>query len=141
MPTHWEHFSHDADIGLRGIGPSRDEAFSQTAIALTSVVTDVETVRAKDQLSISCEAQDDEQLLVDWLNTLIYHMATSKLLFKQCNVSISHNGSFKLEALCRGEPMDRNRHKLNVEIKGATYTELSVKKDNHEWIAQTIVDV
>jgi hypothetical protein len=33
----WEHFSHDADIGLVGIGPTKAEAFRQAAIALMAL--------------------------------------------------------------------------------------------------------
>ena len=40
----WEHFPHDADIGVRGIGASKEEAFEQAALALTAVLTDPRTV-------------------------------------------------------------------------------------------------
>jgi len=31
----WSHLSHDADIGVVGIGPTKAEAFRQAALALT----------------------------------------------------------------------------------------------------------
>ena len=36
----WEHFPHDADMGIRGIGHSKAEAFEQAALALTAVTLD-----------------------------------------------------------------------------------------------------
>ena len=36
----WEHFSHDADIGVAGIGASKEEAFAQAAVALSAVITE-----------------------------------------------------------------------------------------------------
>ena len=38
----WEHFPHDADVGLRGWGATPAEAFEQAAYALTAVVTHAE---------------------------------------------------------------------------------------------------
>ena len=40
MQAHWEHFSHEADIGIRGVGPTLATAFEQAAIAMTAVITD-----------------------------------------------------------------------------------------------------
>ena len=41
----WEHFYHQADVGVRGIGPTLDAAFEQVALALIAVVTDPARVR------------------------------------------------------------------------------------------------
>src|SRR5215467_4564882 len=84
----WEHFRHGADVGLRGIGASCAEAFEQIALALTAVVTDPANVRSITAVNIRCEAPDDELLLVDWLNALIYEMATRAMLFGRFAVTI-----------------------------------------------------
>lgn len=68
MTSHWEHFTHEADIGVRGIGTSKAEAFAQAAMALTAVITDPENVLPREETIIDCSAPDDELLLVDWLN-------------------------------------------------------------------------
>jgi SHS2 domain-containing protein len=47
LGKYWEHFSHDADIGIRGIGATKEEAFEQVAIALTAVITDPHCVAAQ----------------------------------------------------------------------------------------------
>lgn len=138
MPSHWEHFIHEADIGVRGIGQSKAEAFVQAAMALTAVVTDLENVSPQDEILIHCEAPDDELLLVDWLNALVYEMATQHMLFSRFDININ---STTLNAHCWGEALDQQRHQPVVEIKGATYTELSVKQHAGQWIAQTVVDV
>lgn len=41
---HWEHFAHDADIGVRGIGPTREAAFEQGALALMHAIGDPERI-------------------------------------------------------------------------------------------------
>ena len=135
----WEHFPHGADIGVRGIGRSRDEAFEQAGLALTAVVTDPAGVAPETAVEIHCEAPDAELLFADWLNALIYEMATRGLVFGRYSVR-SEGG--KLAATAWGEALDRERHRPTVEVKAATYTELAVaRRDDGAWIAQCVVDV
>jgi len=138
MSKHWEHFTHEADIGVRGIGQTKAEAFAQVAMALTAVITDPDKVSPREKTIIHCSADDDELLLFDWLNALIYEIATRKVLFSRFEVDITGTS---LKANCWGEALDRQRHQPAVEIKGATYTELRVKKEHGNWLVQTVVDV
>ncbi|MCC6527024.1 MAG: archease [Polyangiaceae bacterium] len=55
----WEHFAHEADIGVRGFGDTKARAFEQAALALTAVVTET-SVRPRDAVSAECSAPDDE---------------------------------------------------------------------------------
>lgn len=135
----WEHFAHEADMGVRGWGATKEQAFEQAAYALTAVVTDLADVRAEQPVSLECEAPDDELLFVDWLNSLIYEMATRRLLFSRFRVSVAGH---RLQATAWGEPADPQRHQPAVEIKGATYTALRVAEERPgRWIAQCVVDV
>ena len=135
----WEHFPHQADMGIRGIGSTKEAAFEAAALALTAVITDPESVAPTQGVSIACEAPDDELLLIDWLNALVYEMATRKMLFSRFDV---HFDNHKLQATAWGEPVEIARHQPAVEVKGATYTALSVKRDEQGgWTAQCVVDV
>lgn len=135
----WEHFPHQADVGVRGIGSSREKAFEQVAIALTAVMTDPQMVVPNELVSVACEAPDDELLLVDWLNALIYEMATRKLLFSRFEV---HLGDHHLLGKAWGEVVDPAKHQPAVEVKGATYTALQVRQtEDGGWIVQCVVDV
>jgi len=138
-PPHAERFPHGADIGVRGIGRSREEAFEQAALALTSIVTDPDGVREARAVEVACEAPDDGLLLVDWLNALIYRMAVDRLLFARFAVRIEGR---RLSGTAWGEPVDRARHAPVVEPKGATYTELEVRLiEDGTWLAQCVIDV
>jgi SHS2 domain-containing protein len=138
MSGRWEHFAHAADVGVRGFGSTKAEAFEQAALALTAVVTDVEAVKPREVVAIACEAPDDELLFAEWLNALIYEMATRKMLFCRFEVRLEVT---QLRALAHGERVDAKRHQPAVETKGATYTALRVARVGDEWIAQTVVDV
>jgi tRNA nucleotidyltransferase (CCA-adding enzyme) len=134
----WEHYAHGADMGVRGIGATPAQAFEQAALAMTAVVTDPAGVQARDAVEVNCEAPDLELLLVDWLNALIYEMATRKSLFGRFAVRLEGN---RLHGQAWGEPVDIARHQPAVEIKGATYTSLRVAREDGVWVAQTVVDV
>jgi SHS2 domain-containing protein len=137
--TSWEHFPHEADVGVRGRGESADVAFQQAALALTAVVTNPDLIRNEEQVEIACEAPSLDVLLVDWLNAVIYEMTTRSMLFGRFRVKI--NG-LKLSAQAQGEHVDRQRHEPVVEPKGATFTELRVSRDDEaQWVAQCVVDV
>ncbi|MGB9117963.1 archease [Bradyrhizobium sp.] len=134
----WEHFPHDADVGLRGWGATPAEAFEQAAYALTAVVTRAK-VNPKAAVRLTCEAPDLELLFVEWLNAIIYEMAVRKMLFGRFAVRIEND---RLEGTLWGEPVDVERHAPACEPKGATYTALKVAKDtNGIWSAACIVDV
>ncbi len=139
QPPRWEHFHHEADIGIRGIAASLEEAFEQAGLALTAVITDPHLVRPEEVVEVCCQAPDDELLFAEWINALIYEMATRKMLFSRFEVQL---GDHSLQGRAWGERVDRRRHQPAVEVKGATYTELKVWRDSDGiWHAQCVVDV
>ena len=135
----WEHFHHQADIGVRGVGESKAKAFEQAALALMGVMCQPDKVEAKEEIKINCEAPDAELLFIDWLSAIIYEVATRGMLFGRFEVKITDN---KLTGTVWGEKIDHERHKTIVEVKGATYAELKVAcNENGQWVAQCVVDV
>jgi len=134
----FEHFAHGADIGIRGRSETLDRAFAEAGRALTAVMTDPDRVRATTAVPIHCSAPDDELLLVEWLNTLIYEMATRHMVFGRFEVRIADH---ELVATAWGEPVDVARHQPAVEPKGATMTALRVAHESGAWLAQTVLDV
>ncbi|MGZ4955307.1 MAG: archease [Methylobacter sp.] len=139
ITPHWEHFEHEADIGIRGIAPTLEQAFEQAAIAMTAVITDLDLVSSLKVISINCEASNIELLFVSWINELVYEMSTQGLLFNRFEVVIDDD---ILSAIAYGETVNRQKHQPAVEIKGATFTELRVYQQSDDvWVAQCVVDV
>lgn len=134
----WEHFEHGADIGVRGLGRSLDQAFEQVALALTAAVADPDRITPRETRTLTCDAPDTELLLVDWLNRLIYELTVEGMIFSTYGVETDGRN---LTATCRGERLDRLRHQPAVEPKGATQTALRVDTIDGIWIAQCVVDV
>ena len=95
-------------------------------------------MRPLERIALACEAPDDELLLAEWLNVLVYEMATRRMLFSRFAVRLEGT---RLTAAAWGEAVDAARHHPAVEVKGATYTTLRVAREGDGWLAQTVVDV
>jgi SHS2 domain-containing protein len=135
----WEHFSHQADMGIRGRGASKEEAFEQAAMALTAVITDLEKVEPITGITVQREDADDELLFAEWINALVYEMATRKMFFSRFRVAFAGHS---LAGEAWGEPVNVAKHQPAVEVKGATYTALQVQQEaGGGWVAQCVVDV
>ncbi len=137
--TRWEHFPHEADIGVRGFGGTPAEAFEQAALALAAAITDPVRVQPLETIEIQREAPSLDLLFLDWLNALIYEMAERRMIFGAFDIKIDEG---RLTARAHGEKVSRRRHEPVVEPKGATFTELAVAEDAPgRWRAQCVVDV
>ena len=134
-----QHFRHQSDIGIRGIGQSLDEAFEEGAAALMKVIAAPEQIAPVQAVEIECEAEANDLLFFDWINALIYEMDVRKMLFSAFEVRIQGG---RLKACARGERVDPDTHDIAVEVKAATFMQLNVYRnpDNH-WVAQCVVDV
>ncbi|RTL84079.1 MAG: archease [Hyphomicrobiales bacterium] len=135
----WEHFPHDADLGVRGFGGTPAQAFEQAALALVAAITDPALVEPREAVVIEREAPSLDLLFLDWLNALIYEMAERRMIFAAFDITIDRG---RLSARAHGERVSRERHAPALEAKGATFTELAVSEDAPgQWRAQCVVDV
>jgi SHS2 domain-containing protein len=134
-----EHFAHGANIGIRGRGATREAAFERAALALMDAIADRSAVAPSECVELACSAPDDETLLLDWINLVIYEAVVQQMLFSRFVVHIEdHN----LRAEAWGEPRDPARHAPAVEPKGATFNELAVTRHiDGVWTAQCVVAV
>jgi SHS2 domain-containing protein len=135
----WEHFPHDADLGVRGRGATLTEAFEQAALALAAAVVDPSLVAETESVDVECEAPSADLLLVDWLNAVIFEMTTRNLCFRRFEVALD---GLRLRGRAFGETVHAAKHELGIEPKGATYTALRVAREpDGGWLAQCVVDV
>jgi tRNA nucleotidyltransferase (CCA-adding enzyme) len=134
----WEHFAHQADIGIKASADSLSRAFEEAALALTAIITEPAKVDAKEPVQIECSGESEELLFVNWLNAIIYEMDVRKMLFSRFKVTVEN---LKLSATMWGEKINQNKHSPAVEPKAVTYNQLSVKNENGKWIVQSVIDV
>jgi len=134
-----ETFDHTADLGLRIRADNLDALFAEAAQALFSaVVADLATVRPVVRRDLTLPPDDRELLLFDWLKQLLYWWDAEHLLFGKFDVRVSDQG---LTGTAWGEPLDRQRHQLEHEVKAITYHGLRVEPADGGWLAEVIVDI
>lgn len=138
MNRGWRHFPHTADLGVCGWGDTVEAAFEEAALGLIAAVTS-SIVAPAQPIAIACRSSSLDLLLVAWLNAVIYEMTSRQMLFGRFDVHIAGN---TLSATAWGEPIDRSKHEPICEPKGATLTELQVRRDTDgTWTARCVIDV
>lgn len=137
-PARWSHFPHEGDVGVSGRGATMAEAFENAARAMTAVIVPLGLIRPEVTTIVTCHAADPEILLVDWLNAVIYAMATESMIYRDFEVGIAGD---RLTGTLIGETVEPGRHEPSVELKGATLTALKVTEGPDGWIAECVVDV
>jgi SHS2 domain-containing protein len=136
----YEVFEHTADLGLRVRASNVSQLFAEAGRGLFSLlVMDLATVRPVKECTVQLTADDREYLLFDWLNELLFLFETQHLLLSEFEVRVDQG---QLNAVCRGEPVDRKLHQLDHEVKAITYHELTCRQEpSGEWSAEVIVDI
>ena len=128
MEKGFELIDHTADVGIVARGASINQAFANAARGLFSIITDLDDIEEVIHRDIEVTAPDQESLLVEWLNELIYLFDTENIIFNRFD--ITHLDSSHLKARIYGEKVDSSRHKLKTGVKAATYHMLKVEKNN-----------
>ncbi|RJQ43250.1 MAG: archease [Gaiellales bacterium] len=135
----FETIEHTADIGIRAFGSSREEVFENAATGMFSLITDLESVKPLDEYPVSVEAEDEEALLVEWLNELLYLYDSNSILFSRFRVT--GMDANRVRGIALGEPLDPGRHRLDTDIKAVTYHMLRIGRVDGNWSAEVIFDV
>ncbi len=117
----YERLEHTADALVRVHGRNLSERFANAAYAMFDQMTDVTKVKPKGEMKILLEADSREQLLVDFLQELLFLNDTEDLVFSKFEVKTDGK---KLEALAWGERFDEKRHSKRSVVKGVTYHRL-----------------
>jgi SHS2 domain-containing protein len=135
----YETFEHTADIGIRVRAADLNGLFEDAARGLFAVlVANPEAIRPVQELSFRIEGQRLDDLLHDWLAELLFAFDTRRVLLGEFRAEVLGD---RVEALARGEPIDPQRHQLDMEIKAITYHGLKVERDGDGWLAEVIVDL
>ena len=138
----FEYLEHTADVALRGIGETVEEAFAEAARGMTNLMVDVEAVRPAERLAVRRSAEQVELLLVEWLAAFLAEKDVTGRFFSRFHLGIaSHRGGCELHGEAWGERLDPGRHAPRLEVKGISYAGLRVAREGARWVAQCVVDV
>lgn len=127
---------HTADAMVEVYGKTLDERFANAAYAMFDQMTDLGRVKPKGEMKISVKADTREQLLVDYLQELLFVNDAEDLVM--CEFDVKTDGRV-LESLVRGEKFDERRHTKKSVVKGVTYHAL--KFDDEKGTLTILFDV
>ena len=130
---------HTADLRLKIRGSSDKELFINAAKGMFSVITSIDNIALKEGISVELRAPKKEDLLIDWLNELLFLMNTEDMLFREFKIYELNRGYIKAEAI--GERIDSKRHKIITEIKAATYHNIKIISDDSGWSCEVVFDI
>ena len=128
---------HTADVKIRATAPTLDALFSEVFLALMQVLYGPDR-NGGIKKEISLDAEDRESLLRDFLSEVLFVSEVDALVFSSAEV---HIGGCHLEAVLDGEPFDRNRHAAGTEVKGISYSGLSITSDANGYMLDIVFDV
>ena len=139
MQKRFDILDHTADMGIIAYGTDMKQLFSNSALALFSLITELDSVEEKMDFGLHVKSEGSDNLLVDWLNELIYCFDVKHVLVHRCDIESLTTG--QLRATCHGENFDPAKHKINRGIKAATYHMLRVERSSEGYEAQVILDI
>ena len=128
MEKEFEIIDHTADVGIRAYGADVKEAFANAARGLFSLITELDDIEEVEYRDIELTASDQENLLVEWLNELIYLFDAENIIFKRFD--ITHLSDTQLKARSYGNKVDSSKHKIKMGVKATTYHMLKIDKSN-----------
>lgn len=137
LPPRFGYFDHDADLGIMGCGPTPEAAMEAVAEAMFGVMTDLAAVRPEQEIEVQFEEEDPELALVTWLNLLLAHAQSRRLVL--CRFRL-HRSGYQWTGTAAGQPWTAGLER-GVEVKGATLTQLALTRQDGGWQARCVVDV
>ena len=136
----YKEIEHTADVGLELEAPDLKAALELAAASMFDLVCDLDTVGdgVRRTVRIRAREADLENMMVRWLNELLYVFESERLLLSGFVVTKLESGL--IEADVTGERYDPARHALKTEIKAATYHDLVVDRVEGVWLVRVIFD-
>ena len=127
-----------ADVAFEAYGKTLEEAFSNAALAMFEVQTDIEKVKPAVSKDVELVSENKESLLFDWLSELIYLRDIENMFFSKFEIKIEKNEKFKLSGKIYGEKIEG--HELRTEVKGVSYQMMKIEEEP-EFKVRVILDV
>lgn len=138
MTESFQILEHTADIGFEAYGGTEPEVFANAAIALVSIITDPEQIAIRDEKTIHVDADDREQLLVRYLNEVLYVIDGESFLPAKVRITLHDN--YALSAVLSGE-VRAEHHDVRTDVKAITYHQLAFRETGTGYSIRVFVDI
>jgi SHS2 domain-containing protein len=126
-----------SDVMFEAYGRDQKELFLNAATALSTVICKTEQIKSTKEVEIRVEADNIEDLLVNWLQAIISRVDIEEMFFKK--FTIIEMDSKHLRAFAYGEPV--SREKGGTVVKAVTYYKFKLEKTPTGWMCRVSLDV
>jgi SHS2 domain-containing protein len=140
----FQFLEHTADVKIKCWANDLEQAFSQAAYALMTVITpDLEKISEKEKKLLTIKAEDIEALLYDFLSEFLFLFDVDKLVFSIINVrSIEKDKKgYELQAELYGEVFNKEIHELGTEVKAVTYSYMKIEEKKEGIVIEFVLDI
>lgn len=137
----YEIIPHTADIGVKVFGEDLKQLFENAAFGMFSIIADLDGLKRENSISLEIEstAENYEELLVAWLDELLYNFYIKQMIFFDFDV-IKIESRY-LSARVYGRHIGDNRNRLKTEVKAVTFHQLKIQEGQDGFVTQVIFDV
>ncbi len=139
MKMGYELLDHTGDARIRVWADDVGGIFREAAWVLFDIITDLDRVEVHLKREVAVEGRGWEELMVAWLNELLYLHEVEGLLF--CDFAVSKLDGRRLQGMALGEKFQAARHVIKTSVKAVTYHQLEIKEEGGRWQAQVIFDI
>ena len=138
----FKFLEHEADVGIQVEGSTLEEAFQEGGKALFSyMVENFKDLKSEEFFEFKVTSEKIDLLFIEWLNELIYLRDADEVFLSEFKVQISKNQEYELKAIVKGETINLKKHKVNTEVKAATYHGLKYEKKGSKHILRCVLDI
>jgi SHS2 domain-containing protein len=137
----YKFFYHTADAKFQAFGQTLEKTFAHAALAVASLMWNWKKIAKNIEIPVVVEGKDLEQLLVNFLEEILYLLDTRNFLLGSIeNVSLEkETGGWKIQASFKG---DKNAIEYEIfgDVKAITYNEMIVK-NQAPFMVQVVADI
>ena len=139
MKKTYRLIDHTADFGMQVFGSDSQELFTNAALALFEMITEMDVLTGRNSCSITVSGVDWADLMINWLREILYLWNGKERLVK--SVKILSLSEKNISAIIYFDAYKPDRHLIKTEIKAVTYHQIQVKRSASGWKAQIIFDI
>ena len=139
----FKYLDHTGESWIVASGQSLEEAFGEGAKALFNLMVPLAQIEPRESRPVTCSAESLDRLFFEWLNELIFIKDVEGLIF--CKFELSPitrvEMGYTLEARVHGELFDPDIHDGHVDVKAATYSELTCEQTSEGYEGGWVHDI
>jgi len=142
----YEFLPHQADARFRAYGQTLEEALANAALAMVSLMWEVEKVKPVKKEVIKVEASSLEQLTVKFLTEFLYLLDVKSFLLAEVeSIQVEEAQKdgrklYRLEAEVAGDSASPE-YEIYGLVKAVTYNEMKIEKTDGLWLLEVVVDM